>query len=142
MKGDIIPNEDHIARYCRPMQIDDGQIKPSAFLVRKNEPFLSANWLEILNCPSRKKEIAELRNIYAGKLHVGANAKIAVLQVGEVKKKVFEESDDKRALEIKHNPEDNDHSYSGIYNLKHDDIEIARLILKTLRQADIYQARQ
>jgi len=143
MKGDILPNEDHIARFCRPMQIEDGQIKPSAFIVRKDyDDSLSVNWLEILNCLSREKEIAALRNIYAKKLYVGATAKIAVLHVGEVIKKVFEASVDSRVLEIKHNPENNDLSHSGIYNLKYDDIEIARLILQTVHKTEIYPARQ
>jgi hypothetical protein len=91
MKGDKIPDQHHIARFCRPMQVPDGQIQATAFMLRKDEECLSVNWLEFLNRSSRESEIAELRKIYSAKFNVGARAKIAVLNVGEVREKVLTE---------------------------------------------------
>ncbi len=146
MKGDKIPDQNHIARYCKPTQVSDGQIQATAFMLRKDEKSLSVNWLEFLNCSSRECEITEIRNIYSSKLSVGASAKIAVLNVGEVRKKVLTESPDRRNIEVlhdpitdEHNPLHNDLSHSEIYNLKQDDELIAELILETVHE--IYPAR-
>ena len=90
MKGDKIPNHDHIARYCKPITVEDGQIQATAFMVRTGEESLSVNWLEFLSCSNRENEIAELRKIYSRKFNkVGMSAKIAVLNIGEVCGKVL-----------------------------------------------------
>ena len=142
MKGDQIPDPDHISRFCRPLQVADDQIQATAFMLRSNEESLSVNWLEFLDCSSRDSEIDELRNIYPAKLKVGARAKLAVLNVGEVREKVLTESPDRRRIEVLHDPiEDDvpDPSHSGIYNLREDDELIAELILETVLET--YPAR-
>lgn len=140
MKSDKIPEQDHIARYCKPTTVEDEQIQATAFMLREGEESLSVNWLEFLNCTNRESEIEEIRSIYSRKLkRVGANAKIAVLNVGEVREKVIKESQDRRNLEVLHNPENDDPSHSGIYNLKQDNELIAELILETV--SENYSAR-
>jgi len=137
MKGDKIPDPDHIARFCRPMQVSEGQIQATAFMLRPDEEYLSVNWLEYLNCSSRDQEINEIRNIYSEKLNVGKLAKTAILNVGDVREKVFTESPDKRNIEVLHAPIENDvhdPSHSGIHNLKQDDELIAELILETVHE--------
>jgi hypothetical protein len=141
MKGDTIPDQNHIARLCLPKHVDNEQIQATAFQLRPpNEDFLSVNWLEFLNCQSRESEIEEMQKVYCAKLDVKPRAKIAVLNVGEVRKKVLTESPDGRNLEVLHNPSMNDPSHSGIYNLKQDDELIAELILETVRES--YSARK
>ncbi len=141
MKGEKIPDQNHIARFCRPMQAPEGQIQATAFMLRADEESLSVNWLEFLNCSSRASEITKIRTIYSETFSsVGARAKIAVLNVGEVRKKVLTESPDGRNLEVLHAPLMNDPSHSGIYNLKQDDELIAELILETVRES--YSARK
>jgi len=142
MKGDQIPDPDHIARFCKPMQVSEGQIQATAFMLRPDEEYLSVNWLEFLNCPNRDSEITEIRNIYSAKLNVGARAKLAVINVGEVCEKVLTESPDRRNIEVLHDPMEDDlfdPSHSGIYNLKQDDELIAELILETVLET--YTAR-
>ncbi len=143
MKGDTIPDNNHIARLCLPKHVDNEQIQATAFQLRPpNEPFLSVNWLEFLNCQSRESEIEEIQKVYCAKLDVRPRAKIAVLNVGDVRNKVLTESQDRRNLEVLHDPEEPvDPSHSGIYNLKqNDEIEIAELILETVRES--YSARK
>jgi len=140
MKGETIPDQNHIARFCRPMQAPEGQIQATAFMLRADEESLSVNWLEFLNCSNRESEITKIRTIYSEKFTVGARAKIAILNVGEVRKKVLTESPDGRNLEVLHDPLINDLSHSGIYNLKQDDELIAELILETVRES--YSARK
>ena len=138
MRGDNLPESDHIARYCKPTQAPDGQIQASAFMLKSDsdEKSLSVHWLEYLNGSSREHEISEIRNIYASIFRrVGAKAKIAVLNVGDVRGEVLTESEDRRNLEVIHDPkedEPSDPSHSGIYNLKPDDELIAELILETV----------
>ena len=139
MKGEKIPDQNHIARFCRPLQVHEEQIQATAFMLREDEECLSVNWLEFLNCSSRENEITKIRTIYSETFTVGARAKIAVLNVGDVHEKVLTESPDGRNLDVLHDPAMNDPSHSGIYNLKQDDELIAELILETVRES--YSAR-
>ena len=139
MKGDKIPDRAHISRYCKPTTVEDGRIKASAFLLRTAEKNLSVNWLEFLNSPTRESEIAVIRNIISAKLQIGTRAKIAILNVGEFRDKVIKESTDRRSLEVLHEPEPDDLSHSEIHNLRHNDMVIAELIRKTVKET--YPAR-
>jgi hypothetical protein len=112
-------------------------------MVREGEESLSVNWLEFLKLPSRESSISALRKTYRSKFSIGAGARLAVLNVGEVCDKVLKESPDKRKLEILHDPEVTpdyeDPSHSGIFHLRYDDDLIAELILETV--LEIYPAR-
>ena len=143
MKGETIPDQHHLARFCKPTQAPNGQIQATAFMLRPGEESLSVNWLEFLNCSSREIEIEELRNIFSRKLKVGMGARVAALNVGEMCAKVLTESPDRRNLRVLHDPQYGivyDPSHSGIYNLKPDDELIAELILETVRET--YFARR
>ncbi|NQU80053.1 MAG: hypothetical protein HQ543_00870 [Bacteroidetes bacterium] len=146
MKGDQIPDQDHIARYCSYKRLsDDGQPQSAAFMLKPERPgrlaeeSLSVNWLKNLECPDRISEIAEIQRIYRETFDVGVQAKIAVLNVGEVREKVQTESPDRRILEVLHDPKQNDPSHSEIYNLRQNDQVIAELIAETVRET--YSAR-
>lgn len=136
MKGDKIPDEDHISRLCFPKHVDKtyGEIQATAFMLREGEESLSVNWLEILKLQNRDCELSEIKSIYKSKFSVNPNAKIAILNIGEVCDIVNKESEDNRILEILHDPGKNDPSHSGIYNLNHDDQLIAELILKVVSE--------
>ena len=134
MKGEILPDHHHVSRYCKSTYAPGGQIQATAFMLRKGEETLSVNWLEFLNCPNRENEITQLQNIYSKKLKIGTHAKIVVLNVGEVRNKVLEESLDQRQLEVLHDPLTDDPSHSGIHNLKEADELIAELFLETVRE--------
>lgn len=140
MKGERIPDPHHISRYCKATQAPDGQIQATAFMLRAGDESLSVSCLEKLDCQDRDSEIAQLRIIYATKLNVGARSRIAILNVGEVRHKVFAETPERRNLEVLHDPLIEDPSHSGIYNLKKDDELIAELILETVRET--YSARK
>jgi len=134
MKGDHLPKQDHIARLCLQKTISDGQIQATAFQLRKTDEYLSANWVEFLNCSDREREIKVLRDIYPKKLTVKRTAKIAILNVGEVIDKVKNETPDGRTLRVLHNPNEVDPSHSGIYDLNQDDVVISELILEAVRE--------
>lgn len=77
MKGETVPDQNHIARFCRPMQAPEGQIQATAFMLREDEESLSVNWLEFLNCSSRESEITKIRTIYSEKFTVGSRFPIS-----------------------------------------------------------------
>ena len=135
MKGDKIPDQDHIARLCMPRTVtEDGHIQAAAFFLKDDEEGLSVNWLEFLDCSNREDEINELRDVYSAKLTVGAKAKIIVLNVGQICKKVLMYNPNRRKIKILHAPECDpvpDPSHSEIYNLRPDYEIIAELILQT-----------
>ena len=139
MKGDPVPDQDHICRYCSATKCtENGQVTGSAFQLRPTEEFLSVNWLEFLRLNDRQKEIREVRKVL--RLTPGAKAKIAVLNVGETITYIRTRSPYSRELSILHEPEKDDPSHSGIYGLRYDDHLIADLIAEIIQET--YPARE
>jgi len=139
MKGDPVPDQDHICRYCSAMRCtENGQVTGTAFQPRQIEKYLSVNWLEFFHLANRQEEIREVRKIL--RLKLGAKAKIAVLNVGETISYVRTQSIDARNLSMLHEPEEDDPSHSGIYGLQYDDYLIADLIAEMVQET--YPARE
>jgi len=128
MKGQVIPDSDHVARYCNPATVENGEILATAFMVRSSDEHLSVNWLEELKRLDRASQIRDLQELYARKLRVRAAARIAILNVGAVRAKVEQETPNRRLLRVLHDPEANDPSHSGIYDIPYDDEIVAELI--------------
>ena len=129
MKGDPIPDPDHVARYCGGSQIrTDGKVSGMAFRLKPREEYVSINWLEQLDRTSRSIQIDLLRPILARSLRIGAKARIAVLNVGEVKRAVRSESPDAREIDFRHEPLEGDPSHGGIFGLDQEDDLIGDLI--------------
>ena len=135
MKGDAIPDSDHVARLCKASSVDNGVIQATAFMLRQIEQYLSVNWLEELNRPDRASEVRELQDLYGRKFKgVGAGARIAVLNVGILRAQVENKSSGGR-LRILHEPEDFDPSHAGIYGIPHDDDLVAELIAQVVLES-------
>ena len=133
MKGEPVPTEDHISRYCSPTKCTEkGIVTGTAFQFSKPHEYLSVNWLEYLQQANRQDKIQEVRRVLSSKLTLSSKGKIAVLNVGDIIKHVFKKSPDNRVLNILHEPEENDPSHSGIYGFKHDDLLISYLIAEAI----------
>lgn len=141
MKGDQIPDSDHVMRYCGGSSCPSGTITAAAFLLRAVDDYVSVNWLEFLKLKTRVEEIAEIRRVLEKKLTLGARAKIAVLNVGKTRQYVLAESIDKRDLFFSHEPLlPVDVSHSGIHNTKSEyEMLVAELIAETI--VEEYPAR-
>ncbi len=48
MKGDQLPDDDHVVRYVKPSFLLNEKVTGDAFELRINETGLSVNWLEII----------------------------------------------------------------------------------------------
>ena len=133
MRGQKLPDQDHISRFCPPKTAPNGVITATAFLLRPEDEGLSVNWLEVLKCLCRGDEIKEIKQTYSRKLKISKNSRIAVLNVGIMCNTVFEQSPDNRRISVRHQPEpDIDPSHSEVFNLREDNELIAEVILRTI----------
>jgi hypothetical protein len=136
MKGEAIPDSDHVARYCKGTSISNGEIQATAFMMRETDQYLSVNWMEVLNRSDRLSEICELQLLYSRKFNrVGATARIAVLNVGAVRAKIKIETSGEHLLPITHEPETDDPSHAGIYGIPHDNELVAELIAQVVLES-------
>jgi len=136
VKGEPAPNSDHVGRYCSGTHIrEDGTISGTAFRPRPTDDFLSINWLEFLTSKNRDEQIRALREVLGLKLRLGANAKIAVHNVGELIDHVLSQSPDERRLRVLHQPEEQDPSHSGVFGLTSEDDLVADLLAEAIQEA-------
>ena len=140
MKGDPLPEQDHISRYCSAIHCaENGKVTWTAFQLRQIDDYLSVNWLEYLRLNNRQEEIDEIRKILRSKLTLGAKAKIAVLNVDAIIDYVRSHSPDFRELSVLHEPEEDDPSHSGVHGYGYDDQLIAGLIAEKVQE--LYPAK-
>ncbi len=143
MKDEPVPDTDHISRYCRGGSLIDGQVTGASFQLRtkedeSKEEYVSVNWLEFLRKQSREAEIAEVRRVLLTKMAPGGTAKLAVLDVGDVRQYVAQNAPDRRTLRILHRPDEPpekpDPSHSGIFDTESDEDLIIELIAERVRE--------
>jgi len=115
MKGDVIPDKDDIARYCKASYIQqDGCVSGDAFKLRPNEEFLSVSWLNYWCKDSFEENIAATRNALQRNLSISRRAKLAVANVGRMREDVQQASSGD-SVRVLHDPDSTDPSHSGIY---------------------------
>jgi hypothetical protein len=118
VSSDVVPDGDHVTRLCSRAQLnEDGWPEATAFILKPNEPYLSVNWLEHLGIEDRQGQVAEVLRVLRTKRDVRASAKLALLNVGGSRAAVQAGTTDRLEIEFRHEPEDEDSSHSGIYNL-------------------------
>lgn len=138
--GDQIPEEHHIARYCKRHTLDNGKPTSASFELREGESYLSVNWIECIDPSDSSRAIGELwehySNIFRG---IKPKSRIALLNVGNTLEHVEQESTDKRKLRINHNPTPpNNLSHAGIYGYSFMDTLIAETIAQSVAQENLF----
>ena len=93
MKGDQLPDDDHIVRYVKPSFLLNEKVTGAVFELRNNETGLSVNWLEIIEAVDNHSRLNEIRRI--SRLTLRRNGRFARLNVGNTIRRVLE-----HALEI------------------------------------------
>ncbi|MDA2927173.1 hypothetical protein MYX78_08070 [Acidobacteria bacterium AH-259-G07] len=137
MKGDFVPDTDHVSRYCsRSRLTEEGKVTAAAFQLKEHEQSISVNWLEFLSQPNRQAEIAEVRKVLtSNRITLRRTGRIAVLNVGETRNHVYSATHpDSKDLHILHDPLPNDSSHSGIFGVMMDDQLIPELIVQTVKE--------
>ena len=89
MNGNDLPETDHIVRYVKPRNVEDGRVSIAEFRLRENEKGVSVNWLEYYENLSKEEQLAEVR--VASRLVLRKNSRFAELNVGRIKDFLAEE---------------------------------------------------
>lgn len=85
MKGDDLPDEDHVVRYAGGSLVhEDGEVDGSAFLLRDAELGLSVNWLEYYRGLTKPQQMNEVRRAFQPSR--GPTARFAQLNVGDTRR--------------------------------------------------------
>lgn len=92
MKGNPVPDPDHILRYAGGVHVEkDGTILGGAFIAKpKDDNCPSYNWLEILE-GSLEDRVQQVRD--AARLTYGKSAKLVRLNVGQVRELIRDEAE-------------------------------------------------
>lgn len=124
MRNEPLPDEHHVARYCKPSSVEDGLPSAEAFTLKKDDEYLSVNWLEYLGASDTYTAVERVREAFRNKRYqVRRNAGFAVLNVEAAKHAVHKATEATPA--IKHLPARNDPSHSGIFVGTADNFAIA-----------------
>ena len=139
MTNPSLPDEDHVSRYCKPSTVEHGMAMSAAFIPRPSEEYLSVNWLEYFDEPTRDTAIERVRAVFSEKgYRVSRNGRFAVMNVGAAKGAV--PKDMGLTLSISHIPLEEDQSHAGILGYTSHDLAVAVELVALLTQEDIYPA--
>lgn len=138
MKGDPIPDSDHVSRYCNPSRVQGGQPLAAAFDVRTGEDYLSVNWLEFFRLPNQAQALSEVRAAFRRKpFDIKATGRFAVLNVGEARQAVKDAAT--IDLEVREWPDEpSDPSHSGIWGYTADDKMVSLTLRQLVRPDNVY----
>ena len=110
-------------------QDEYGNLSAAAFTLRldKGEDYLSNAWLEYFHASCRSVEIQGVLAALRAKRNVGSNAKIAVMNIGDVLRSC---ADAGALVEVKPTGEVDDPSHTGIYGYVHFNADIAAVLAR------------
>ncbi len=131
MPGPRIPDTDHVSRLSGESKCDDdGRPMGSAFMLRRDEPYLSVNWLESTGDSNRAEQLAAVRRHLTDKgINLPAKGRLAVLHLLTVFDYVRSAAPDRRNLTAHHEPEPpHDPAHAGIYGYSDEDDLIAEAV--------------
>lgn len=139
MTGAALPDNDHVARYCKPSAVDEqGMPMVGAFKLRAGEPYLSVNWLEHSGTRDMATAMRTVRAKFLGRGYgLRRNGRFAVLNVGSAKEAVFQALED--SLSIDHMPLDDDQSHAGI-RYPPDDLAVAAILNMLITRPAVHPA--
>ena len=138
MKGDPIPDADHIARYCSPKRVrkENGLPMVSAFECAPNGSELSVNWLEFFPATDSAARVDAMRRSVSNALSLNKNGRFAVLNVGLARQSVLDATH--HQLRIEHSPTSTNPSHSEISGYPADDVAVAHALQELVTLANVY----
>jgi hypothetical protein len=89
MKGDLLPDNDHVVRYVRPGLIDGEEVTGDAFHRKEGEPAPSINWLDHFRNQPKEQQLREVRRLF--RLQVRPKGRFAELNVGQTRRHLADE---------------------------------------------------
>lgn len=152
MRGDPVPDPDHILRYVRPGFVQDGLdgeevLLGGGFISRpRDENNASYNWLEVLE-GTLEERVQQVRT--AARMGYGAKGRLARLNVGQVRQLIKDEAEG-REVTVIHDPLESeeryplpDPSHALVTNIPDENDPQGELIGDLIRQCilDVFPAR-
>ena len=138
MSGEVIPDSNHVSRYCKPSAVYQDRPLVAAFVLRINEANLSVNWLEFLGTRSLEGAIRKVRSGFVGRgYQLRPNGRFVALNVGRCREAATQVE---RQIRVKHLPIDGDCSHAGIVGIRENDLELAAEITRIVGPLDVYPA--
>jgi GTPase len=102
----------------------------TAFYLRRNEKYLSVEWLEYFQQHVKEDPVRKVASIFKKKLNVGSTARMAVLNVSNMCHHVKTQT--ASTIRVLHEPGKNDPAHAGIHDTAQDEMIIAELITETV----------
>lgn len=96
MKGDALPDVDHVVRYVKPRSFDEGIVDGSGFELKAGDDGISVNWLE---CFSGDKEVQLAKVRRLKRLDWRKAGCLAEINVGQTKRYLAKEIPDLSIVE-------------------------------------------
>lgn len=139
MTGAALPDNDHVARYCKPSTVDQGMPLVGAFQLRSGESYLSVNWLEHGDTRDIAAAMRTVRDKFLGRGYgLRRNGRFAVLNVGSAKNAVSQALG--HSLNIDHMPRDDDQSHAGIQGYQPDNLAVALELKMLITRSAVHPA--
>lgn len=129
--GEPIPSGDNIARWCRESSVKQSRITSEAFFPRKNENYLSGNWLE---CFSPDPDTAmELLIASLTTLCLNERQRFVRLKVEDITSSILENGGSDPSVVFRPEPDNPCHVAISWGNWPHmDQVFAAALLLRAL----------
>ena len=138
MSGRLIPDSDHVSRYCKPSVVQNGLPIVAAFLARPNEEYVSVNWVEYLDARDLPVAIGKVRAGFQRRGYsLRPNGRFVVLNVGSCKESATRVN---QQVRFEHLPRDDDRSHAGIVGIGEDDFAVAAEITRLVAPKDVHPA--
>lgn len=139
MKKTSIPDEDHVVRQCSFTRWQNDEASLDAYLLRKDEQYLSVDWLERSGKPELAGQLdAVVQQLYKRRRDVRATHRLARLNVGSSKSSIS------AALALAVGffglGRRRENTYAGIFDIPSDprENEKVALLLVTLSKGDLH----
>ena len=139
-RGDHLPAEHHIARYCGPVKVGtDGLPTTAAFEPKSGADHLSVNWLEYFQSSDKDHCIAQIRQAFLDRPYeLKSDGRFVVLNVDHAKQKVRTGAG--KDIRILHWPGNRNQSHSGIFDYASEDLQVALDLRSVVTSRDVYLA--
>ena len=136
MKDDPIPDNDHVARYCSPMRVEDDLPLATAFEINLGHDYLSVNWLEYWGPQDVAVALECVREEFD--LERKRDGRFAVLDVARAKGAV--ERKIQGSSSVTHQPTKAMDSHAGIFGFTQSDFDVAVELANEVRPEDVFPA--
>ena len=138
MSGQVIPDSNHVSRYCKPSVVENNLPIVGAFLPRPNEEYLSVNWLEYLATRDLDGAIKEVRARFQGRgYRLRLSGRFVILNVGYCKESATRI---RRKVQFERRPLEDDDSHAAVLGIREDDFALATEFTRLVGRRDVYPA--